>query len=42
MRNDCHDDIGMIVKTFEECKQCLDFPCIDLCRALQAIVDGDN
>lgn len=42
MRDECHDETGMIIKPFEECERCPDFPCIDLIRALQAIVDGDN
>lgn len=42
MRDECHDETGMIIKPFEECEQCPDFPCIDLIFALQAIVDGDN
>lgn len=42
MQDDCHDENGMIVKPFEECEQCHDFPCKDLCRALQAIINGEN
>lgn len=42
MKDECHDETGMIIKSFEECEQCNDFPCEDLIRALQAIVDGDN
>lgn len=42
MRDECHDDTGMIIKSFKECEQCSDFPCIELCRAMQAIIDGEN
>lgn len=42
MRDECHNEIGMIIKSFEECEQCPDFPCRELCRALQAIIDGEN
>lgn len=42
MRDECHDETGMIIKPFEECEQCSDFPCRELCRALQAIIDWEN
>ncbi len=42
MRDECCDETGMIIKPFNECEQCSDFPCRELCRALQAIIDGEN
>ena len=42
MRDECHYETGMIVKSFEECERCSDFPCLDLLRALQAVINGEN
>lgn len=42
MRDECHDESGMIIKSFDECEQCPDFPCISLLGALQAIIEGEN
>lgn len=42
MHDECHDDNNMITKSFDECEKCTEFPCPELLRALQAIIDGDN
>lgn len=42
MRDECHDESGMITKSFEECERCSDFPCRELCLAMQAVIDGEN
>lgn len=42
MKDECHNEKDMIIKTFEECEKCKDFPCFELCQALNAIVEGDN
>lgn len=42
MNENCTDENGMIVKTFEECEKCPNFPCIPLIDALNAVVNGDN
>ena len=42
MRDECHDDNNMITKSFDECEKCTEFPCLELLRALQAVIDGEN
>lgn len=42
MRDECHDEDGMIIKSFKECERCSEFPCRELLRAMQAIIDGEN
>ena len=42
MKEECHDNNGMIMKEFSECEKCECFPCAELIRALNAIVEGEN
>lgn len=42
MRDECHDDDGIITKQFDECEKCPEFPCKELCGALNAIINGEN
>jgi len=42
MRDECHDADGVITKHFDECEACDEFPCKELCQALNAIINDEN
>lgn len=42
MRDECHDAEGIITKQFDECEKCPEFPCKELCGALNAIINDEN
>lgn len=42
MKDDCMNEDGMIIKTYDECETCDEYPCRELCMALNAIIDGRN
>lgn len=42
MKNECHDEKGVITKQFKECEECSEFPCHELCVALNAVINGAN
>lgn len=42
MHEDCVDEYGMIIKPFEECEKCSDFPCHKLMMAINEIINGEN
>ena len=42
MKDDCADETGMITKTYDECEECDEYPCRELVRALNEIIEGRN
>lgn len=42
MKDECHDADGVITKHFDECEKCSEFPCKELCDALNAIINDEN
>lgn len=42
MKDECHDLNGVITKPFNECEECSEFPCKELCEALNAIIGDEN
>lgn len=42
MKDECHNNNYVITKTFDECKVCDEFPCKELCQALNAIINDKN
>jgi len=41
-REDCLNEQGQIIKKDEDCQQCEEYPCRELCLALQAVIDDIN